>query len=85
MINAAWAAFALTHVVGPERASDIDVVFSVYDLDSRYLRLTLAESAPFAPEEMGLFPAPKEIEQFRDLGRAVCGGGYVGRLLGRRP
>jgi len=85
VLNAAWAAYALRHVVGPERESDIDVMYSIYDLDSRYLRLPLAESAPFAAEEMGLFPAPKELEEFRTLARAVCGGGQIASLLGRRP
>jgi len=80
VLNAAWAAFALRHVVGQ---GDIDVMFSIYDLDSRYLRLPLAESAPFAAEELGLFPAPRVPEEFRDLARGVCAGGYVGKLLGR--
>jgi carbonic anhydrase len=82
VLNAAWAAFALRHLVGPERQNEIEVMFSVYDLDSRYLRLPLAASAPFSAEEMGLFPAPKQPEEFRNLVGTVCRGAYVERLLG---
>jgi carbonic anhydrase len=85
VLNAAWAAFSLQHTVTPDLRSNIDVMFSVYDLDSRYLRLPLAASAPFAAQEMGLFPAPKESEEFRNLARTVCGGGYVQKLLGQSP
>jgi hypothetical protein len=58
-------------------------MFSVYDLDSRYLRLPLVESAPFATGELGFFPAPKAPEEFRDLAHSVCRGAYVERLLSK--
>jgi hypothetical protein len=39
------------------------------------------EQAPLTAEEVGLFPAPKEPEEFGNLPCSVCGGGYVDRLL----
>ena len=83
VLNAAWGAFALRHLVAPDRQGDIDVMFSVYDLDSRYLRLPLEASAPFAAGEVGLFPAPEEPEEFRNLVRSISEGRYVEKLLGQ--
>ena len=76
VLNAAWAAFSLRHTIGAELGGNIDVMFSVYDLDSRYLRLPLAASAPFVAEEMGLFPVAQRAE-CRSMARTVCGGSYV--------
>ena len=83
-LNAAWAAFAARQVVGSDQHGVIDVVFGVYDLDSRLVRLPLAATSPFSTGEMGLFPAPTEPEEFRRLAHSVCGGGHVESLLGSR-
>jgi carbonic anhydrase len=81
-INAAWGAFALRHLVPPERGADVEVFFGVYDLDNRWIRLPLSTAPPFPANETGLFPAPAGPEEFRSLAAAVCGGALVGALLG---
>jgi carbonic anhydrase len=81
-INAAWGAFALRHLVPPERRSDVEVLFGVYDLDSRWVRLPLSVAPPYPAGEAGLFPAPAGPEEFRSLAAAICGGALVAALLG---
>jgi carbonic anhydrase len=80
-INAAWGAFALRDLVPPERRSDVEILFGVYDLDSRWIRLPLSVAPPYPAGEAGLFPAPAGPEEFLSLAAAISGGALVGALL----
>jgi carbonic anhydrase len=80
-INAAWGSFALRHLVPPARRGEVEVLFGVYDIDSRWVRLPLSVAPPYPAGEAGLFPAPAGPEEFSSLSAAVCGGALVGALL----
>jgi carbonic anhydrase len=81
VVNAAWGAFALRHIVPPQQRASVDVVYGVYDLDSRYVRLLRSLAPPFPAAETGLFRAPAGLDEFRRLGAEICGGDLVNDLL----
>lgn len=77
VINAAWNAFSLRQEMA-ESDHPMPVVFGVYDLVSRYVRLPLASDPA---RDRGLHPAPVTNDEFWQLALRVASGEFIGRQL----
>lgn len=77
VVNAAWNAFSLQQEMA-ERGHSLEVVFAVYDLLSRYVRLPLSTEPE---QDRGLYPAPKTNDDFWKLAVRVAAGEFAGKLL----
>jgi carbonic anhydrase len=83
VLNTAWAAFTLRQALVPLSAEQSsEVVFGVYDLASRYVRLPLSASG--TDSDRGLFPAPRTDEELLELGARVAAGDFIRSLLDRQ-
>jgi carbonic anhydrase len=82
-LNAAWNAYCLKQEFH-DRYVDLGVVFGVYDLISRHVRLPLSASDYVTAEEKGLFAPPENAEEFRQLAHRISTGELVQNLL-RKP
>jgi carbonic anhydrase len=81
VMNAAWAAYNLKHELA-DREGGLEVLFSVYDLVSRHVRLPLAESAQDG-SDLGLFEPPADERGFEELGDRVAAGPFIRSILDR--
>jgi carbonic anhydrase len=79
-LNAAWSAYCLHEEFCP-KFPDIRVVFGVYDLISRRIRLPLSTSGQRTDEETGLFSPPENVDEFRELARRICSSKLVRSLV----
>ncbi len=77
IVNAAWNAFSLQQEIAG-RGHQMAVVFGVYDLVSRYVRLPLHTEAA---RDRGLHPAPATNDEFWELALRTARGEFVGHLL----
>jgi carbonic anhydrase len=84
VINAAWTAYCLRKQFR-EDFPDLGVVFGMYDIATRQVRLPLSPPGEITEEERGLFPPPEDVEGFRALALRICSGKVVKNLLGREP
>jgi len=80
-LNAAWSGYCLRQEFRT-KFPDLGVVFGVYDLISRYVRLPLSPPGELTEEEKGLFLPPENAEGFRQLAHRICSGKLVKSLLG---
>jgi len=81
VLNAAWSAYCLRQEFRT-RFPDLGIVFGIYDLASRHVRLPLSPPGELAEEEKGLFAPPENVEEFRQLTHRICSGKLVRGLLG---
>jgi carbonic anhydrase len=81
VLNAAWSAYCL-HREFAEEFPDMAVAFGAYDLSSRYVRLPLSPSGEITEEEKGLFPPPKNENEFSELALRICRGKLIQSLIG---
>lgn len=80
VLNTAWNAFSLRQEMEDRGHHHMEIVFGVYDLVSRYVRLPLSLSAE---DDRGLNGAPKTNDDFWHLAQKVAGGAFVSDLLAR--
>lgn len=80
VMNAAWHAHCLQ-----EEFKDVgvEVAFSSYDLNTRYVRLPLSPGSSIQESEMGLFASPRNPDEFRALARKLCKGELVKGLISK--
>lgn len=81
VLNAAWAAFSLKQELADREHAPLEVVFGVYDLVSRYVRLPIAPSGPNTPDT-GLHYPPADERGFEQLADSVADGAFIRSLLG---
>ncbi len=79
-LNCVWNAFCLQEEFRTQGHDYITVVYGVYDLASRYIRLPYSVGAP-APAECGLFAPPRNGDEFRAISRDLAAGQYLRHLL----
>lgn len=84
VLNAAWSAYCLRKYFQAQ-FPDLGVMYGVYDLVTRYVRLPLSLPGELTDEEKGLFAPPEDVEGFRQLSRRICGGQLVQNLLRAGP
>jgi carbonic anhydrase len=80
VLNAAWSAFCLQREFA-EKFPGLSVVFGAYDLASRFIRLPLSPAGEITEEEKGLFPPPKDEDEFRELAMRICRGKLIQTTL----
>jgi hypothetical protein len=59
----------------------MSVVYGVYDLMSRFVRVPVAGTGAADPTDCGLQPSPADADAFRELSRTVAGSEYARELL----
>jgi hypothetical protein len=79
-LNAAWNAYCLKQEFH-DRYPNVGMVFGVYDVISRQVRLPLSPSDYATEEEKGLFAPPDNAEGFRQLANRISTGELVQHLL----
>ena len=77
-LNAAWTAYSLRQELREKR---LGVVFGVYDLVSRRVRLPLSTPDALTPAEIGFLPPPRDAAGFRALSRRLAASAFVRSLL----
>ncbi len=79
-LNCVWNAFCLQEEFRTQGHDHITVVYGIYDLASRYIRLPYSVGAP-AADECGLFAPPRNGDEFRAISRDLAAGKYLRHLL----
>jgi carbonic anhydrase len=80
VMNAAWSAFCLYREFS-EKSPGLSVVFGSYDISTRYIRLPISPAGEITEEEKGLFPPPKDEDEFRELAMRICRGKLIQSML----
>lgn len=79
-LNCVWNAFCLQEEFRTQSHDHVTVVYGVYDLASRYIRLPYSKGDP-TPAECGLFAPPRNADEFRMISRDLAAGEFLRHLL----
>lgn len=82
-VNAAWTAHNLREELRGHGRRGVAVVFGVYDLISRRVRLPLSPPGTLTRAEVGLFSPPARAAAFQRLALRLARGRLVQELLAR--
>ncbi len=80
-VNAAWGAHSLQLELTDRDEGGRQVVFGVYDLASRFVRLPLERSTS-SGADIGLHDPPRDSRGFEELAQRLAAGEYMRGLLG---
>jgi carbonic anhydrase len=80
-LNAALTAWTLCRELRDSLRPGMEVVYGVYDLLSRYVRVPVAGAAAAGTADAGLEPPPTDADSYRELAQRVASSDYASELL----